>query len=75
MKSIERMFDKIQEANPDWSSFVCFAKAVEGKKFTQKAVQTQFNKLVDKDDYAHSEKRSLVRWVASKCPLTRTARG
>lgn len=66
MKSIKRPFNKIQEANPDWSSFVCFAKVVQGKKFTKERVQRQFNSLVDKDDYTSSEKRSLVTWMTQK---------
>ncbi len=60
MKSLERRFRNIQEKKQGWSSYVCFATAVTGQKFSREAVHRWFNKLVDKDDYATSEKRGIL---------------
>lgn len=61
MKSIERRFNNITEKKPFWSSFICFAEAVKGQHFTQPILHRWFQKLVQKDDYAKSDKRALFR--------------
>lgn len=61
MKSLERRFQNITERNPNFSSYFCFTKAVEGQGFNKKTIRRWFQKLVDKDDYAKSEKGVLLR--------------
>ena len=60
MKSIERRFNNITEGNPYWSSFTCFAEAIKGQKFSKQTIHRWFPKLVDKNDYARSEKRTIL---------------
>ncbi len=64
MKSIERRFRGIKEKNPNYSSYLCFAEAVSKQKFSKQTIQRWFNRLVDKDDYAKSEKRETVDFLA-----------
>lgn len=61
MKSLERRFNNITEKNIFWSSFICFAEAVKGQRFTPSILHRWFQKLVQKDDYAQSNKRTLLR--------------
>jgi hypothetical protein len=61
MKSLERRFNNITEKNIFWSSFICFAEAVKGQRFTPSILHRWFQKLVQKDDYAQSDKRTLLR--------------
>lgn len=61
MKSLERRFNNITEKNYFWSSFICFAEAIKGQRFTPSILHRWFQKLVEKDDYAQSDKRTLLR--------------
>jgi len=63
MKSVKANFNKIQEKNPYWSSFVCFAVTTQRKKYTWNIVRYWFNKLVEKDDYARDEKMQIYKWL------------
>lgn len=60
MKSIERRFKNIQEANPLWPSLICFNEAVSYQNFTRRTVAFWFLKLVDKDDYLPSYTNTLI---------------
>jgi hypothetical protein len=61
MKSLERKFNEIRERNKNFSTYICFTKAIEGKKFNKRITYYWFKKLVDKDDYVGSEKMSILR--------------
>ena len=61
MKSIERRFNNITEKKPFWSSFTCFAEAIKGQRFTRPILHRWFQKLVEKDDYAQRDKRTILR--------------
>ena len=63
MKSIERTFKKIERTNPDWSSFICFAEAVQHTDLCEDRVGRWFNKLVWKTDYFNEDKRTLLRFL------------
>lgn len=65
MKSIERPFNKIVKSHPYWSDIVCFAEVVRGKGFGEDRTRRQFNKLVNKDDYASCDRRSIYKWLFS----------
>jgi hypothetical protein len=60
MKSIKRNFESVREKRPAWSSYACFVGAVKGKRFGKEAIRRWFNKLVEKDDYAKSDKKALL---------------
>lgn len=60
MKSIKARFDKIRAVRTAKSDYICFAEAITGQKFSREMISIWFPKLVDKNDYAKSEKRSLI---------------
>ena len=60
MKSIERRYKNIEVRNPFWSSFICFAEAVKNQHFSRQAISRWFGKLVEKDDYARSDKKQML---------------
>ncbi|OGI25785.1 MAG: hypothetical protein A3J76_01000 [Candidatus Moranbacteria bacterium RBG_13_45_13] len=72
MKSLERRFNNIAERNPFWSSHICFAEAVKGQKFSRQIIHRWFQKLVDKDDYARSDKRAVLAHLENLTSLLRT---
>jgi uncharacterized protein YktA (UPF0223 family) len=64
MRSLKRIFDKVRERNHLWSDYMCFAEAVRGKKFSKKTIVRHFNSLLDRNDYAKSEKKEILRFLA-----------
>ena len=74
MKSLERRFNNTAEKKPFWSSFICFAEAVKGQRFTPSILHRWFQKLVQKDDYAQSDKRALLRHLDVLSNPLRTTR-
>lgn len=60
MKSIERRFNNIRKKKQGWSSYICFAEAIKGQKFSREAVHRWFNKLVDKDEYSLRDKKKIL---------------
>lgn len=60
MKSLERRFKDIEDKNPNYSSYICFAKAVEEQNFNRSTINRWFTELVEKDDYASDEKKEIV---------------
>ena len=72
MKSIERNFTKTVEKHPEWSSFICFSNTIMGAGFSEPRIKIMFDKLVDKNDYAKSEKKELIKFLLSiNKPLNR----
>ena len=67
MRSVEARFRKMTLKHPSSSSFICFGRAVRGQKFGKSVVAKFFGRLVDKGDYARSDKRRLVKHC---CVLT-----
>ena len=61
MKSIERRYKNIEVRNPFWSSFICFAEAVKNQHFSRQAISRWFSKLVEKDDYAKSDRKQILK--------------
>ena len=55
MRSIKASFMRISKDNPDWGNYVCLAKAVSGRNFTQRFITDNFRKLIKKDDYFGSK--------------------
>jgi hypothetical protein len=65
MKSIERRFRNIQEANPYWSLLVCFNETVFRQNFTRRTIAFWFLKLVDKSEYLPSHQRTLIEQAST----------
>jgi len=65
MRSIERLFNNIQDDFPRWSSYLCFAETVRGKKFGRHSLVRNFFRLVDREDYASREKRQIIDYLMS----------
>ena len=64
MRSVKRVFNKIRSENPFWSDYTCFAVAICGRRFPRKTIIRNFNSLVDREEYARSEKREIVGYLA-----------
>ncbi len=60
MKSLERRFNNITKKNHSWSSYICFAEAITGQKFSRQTIHRWFNKLVEKDDYDKKDKKAIL---------------
>ena len=60
MKSIQRRFNNIREKKEGYSDYLCFCEAIKGQKFSREAIRRWFNKLVDKDDYAASDRKNIL---------------
>jgi hypothetical protein len=57
-------FQEISQANPYWSSWVCFCEAIKGKKnLSKKTIKKYFEKLVSRNDYARNERRELLGYL------------
>lgn len=65
MKSLERRFKLVEEKNPFLGSYVCFAKTIEGQKFSRPVISRWFNKVVEKGDYSKSDTRRLIENLAT----------
>jgi len=60
MRSLERVFLKIKRGNPYWPDYICFAEAVDGRKFSKRTISYHFNRLVDKNDYSRRDKKDII---------------
>jgi len=64
--TIEAQFDN--ELTEGVSTFIAFVRSVQGKGFDRNLVGRYFTKLVDKDDYASSDRDSLLLWMCALPP-------
>jgi hypothetical protein len=65
MRSIKHRFDALQEKQPNHSTYINFSMAVCGQHYNPVRLRKAFNDLVDKEDYAPEEKRTLLQWLYS----------
>jgi hypothetical protein len=63
MRWLKRTFNRIRSENPYWSDYICFAEAVHGRRLSRKTIIRNFNSLVDKEDYAKSEKKEIIDFL------------
>lgn len=70
MKSIERRYKNIEEKNPFWGSFICFAEAVKNQHFSKQTISRWFGKLVKKSDYSRSDKKQILNHLKDLSNLT-----
>lgn len=76
MRSIKRVFEKVQKENPGWGSIIVFNHIVDGKNFSHDRIARWFNILVDKQEYDQSDKKALLDYVYHvNTPLNRTKNG
>ena len=61
MRSLRRRHASVDKKNPYWSTYICFWHAVKSQEFNVKIIHRWFNRLVDKDDYSTSDKKSLLK--------------
>jgi len=59
MKSIRVLFERKVKENPNLSSFICFGRAIRGKRHSSTVIRKNFNLLVDPDDYDPKDKKAL----------------
>jgi len=58
----KQKFHLIERMNPYWSSYTCFCDALKDCPYiSKKALRRSFKSLVDKDDYAESEKDEIIK--------------
>jgi hypothetical protein len=65
MTKLEISFKSLQEKNPYWSSYTCFANAVMGKGFGKMAIGQAFKKLVEKNDYERKDRERILGYLCS----------
>jgi len=58
--TLEKSFRNEIEKNPTSSSFICYGRTVKGKKLSESVIGRGFRKLVNKDDYSHSDIDRLI---------------
>ena len=63
MRSLERRSNNIAKKNPSWSSYICFAEAIKRQSFSKQTTHRWFQKLVDRNDYARSEKKEILAYL------------
>lgn len=64
MKNLKFHFHKCQEKHPSASSYLNFARAVKGRRFSKDAISRWFTKLVEKDDYDKRDRKQLIAHLA-----------
>lgn len=57
-------YNETKRLNPYWSDYVCFYEVVKNKiQLHPKTLRRYFEKLVDKDDYARSDKKAITDFL------------
>lgn len=60
MNSISDRFKKIREKNILFSDYICFCEVITNRRYTEKAISKNFNKLVDKYEYDRKDKKRIL---------------
>jgi len=63
MRSIKARVRQTQNKYPLLGNYICLSRAIKGQKFTQSSITREFTKLVPKNDYAKSERRTLIKYL------------
>ena len=58
MRNIKARFDRFNKE--PLSSYLAFARAVQGQKFTRASIVKNFSEMVVEQDYDKSEKKALI---------------
>lgn len=70
MRNIQARFKKLKDRNNIFSDYINFALAIKYQKFSKTAIAKNFNKLVDKNDYAKSDKKAIIEHLIYLTNLT-----
>lgn len=60
MRSIQRRFMQLMK-QPGKSSYVAFAEAIQGQRFSEEIIRRWLKKLVNKDDYSLCDKKDIFK--------------
>lgn len=60
MRSISRIYKKIQNDNPNLGTYPCLSKAVRNRKFSRKSIVKAFNELMPNDEYEKEDRKELI---------------
>lgn len=63
MKSIKGRFGKVQSKCPCLGSCIILAQAIKNQKFTQSSITRAFTKLVPKNEYNETERRTIIKFL------------
>lgn len=64
MRSLEARYRTMREKYPEqYSSYICFVRAIIGQKFSYEIVSKWYNIHVDKDDYNSRDRNNIVRFL------------
>jgi hypothetical protein len=55
--------NKLKEKYPDLSSIMIFIKAIKGTGLDNRKLRSLFNKWVDKEDWAGSNREEIISWL------------
>ncbi len=62
MKRLKQRFEESGEKQRrGCSTYIIFANAVKGGRFSRETIRRWFNRLVERDDYVPSEKQSILQ--------------
>ena len=64
MRSIQARYISMREKYPEpCSSYICFVRTIRGQKYSYEMIGKWFNILVEKDNYAQSERNAIVKYL------------
>lgn len=61
MYRVQERFEKIANTKPFLSTYMVFAEAIRNTGLSEDSVRRHFYRLVDRDDYAKSEAKAVLR--------------
>ncbi len=64
MRSIKNSYVSVRDALPyEYSSYLCFARAIKSRGFSNKSIAKWFNTLVEKEDYDQKDRKGIVNFL------------
>lgn len=66
IERIREIFVEVRERRPRWSDYLCFVNTVYGRGITFNNLRLAFNELVDKKEYASSDKDEILKDLYKK---------
>ena len=61
MYKVKNRFEELARKYPYYSTYVVFAETIRGTGLTENTIRRWFYRLVEADDYAQDEVRSVLR--------------
>lgn len=63
MISIKVMFERERKREPDLSDFLCFTRAINGKKLNERVIIKNFRELVSENDWDMNSTEEIMDWI------------